>query len=484
MIGKKTIMPAGGDADAGPGPLRPARIVGALAIAATPVAGYAILRHERLGIEAVAAALIALLALVRPAAALAALVPVTIVEATLSGGSTARPIQAAALVALSLVLRAALRAAAPAAGPAAGPAGTVPDAVPGDPRVDGEARGGEVRDGEVTRPLRPAHLWIGLLGGLLVISARFPAIRLQDGSAAADLGALLVGLALLAAVTAVAPRPSVIIRTVAGAGALAAGYALVFGVHDGGRLAAFGLNPNYLGGMLALPCVAAAGLAWLRRNPAWLAPAAACLTAIITTQSRGAFLSAAAGIAVVVVQGRGRRARWRFALAAGAAGVAIALAAPAGGGLGLVEQVAAGNREHSELAYDTTVRGDVAEFAMKVAARHPVRGIGYAAFPSYAATAPDFGIYMATHDDYLRLAAEAGGIALGAFLVLLWLGVRGRRHGELAVARAVTVAYAVGLVFANPLGNLLVSLPFWLSLGCLLAVRPDGERRETRRQER
>jgi hypothetical protein len=87
----------------------------------------------------------------------------------------------------------------------------------------------------------------------------------------------------------------------------------------------------------------------------------------------------------------------------------------------------------------------VAWFAVRVAAGHPLRGIG-GRFPSYADSG--FGIHIATHNDYLRLAAETGVQALAVFLVLLWLGVKGPAPGDLAVPRAVTVAYAS--VFSSP----------------------------------
>ena len=45
-----------------------------------------------------------------------------------------------------------------------------------------------------------------------------------------------------------------------------------------------------------------------------------------------------------------------------------------------------------------------------------------------------------------------------------------RGSGDLAVLRAMTAAYAAGLFFANELANLVVSTPFWLALGCLLAT--------------
>lgn len=433
------------------------------AVLATPALGCLVLRYERPALLACCGGLLALLTVLRPAAALATLIPIGLLEAATSGGASLT-FMATALVTLTAALRATATAGA--------------------------------------GPLRPAHPWIGLLAGVLIVSMRFPPLGVAvDGAAASDIRGMLAGLALLAVVAANAPRPAAIVRVIAFAGTLAAAYALGYGEHADGRLTALGFNPNYLGGLLALPCVAAAGLARSARStasaraarperhaprparpraplhdhagvvPAWVASAGVCLAAIIETQSRGAFLAAAAGLAVVLLQGRTGRSRLVCVLAAGLAGAGIvagAVVAPHGG-LGPIEHLAAGDRRPAELAYDTAVRGDAAEFAAAVAARHPIRGIGYGRFPSYAAADPKFGVYMATHDDYLRLAAEAGAAALAAFLVVLWLGVRGRRSGDLAVLRAVAVAYAIGLFFANPLANLVASLPFWLALGCLLA---------------
>jgi O-antigen ligase len=123
----------------------------------------------------------------------------------------------------------------------------------------------------------------------------------------------------------------------------------------------------------------------------------------------------------------------------------------------------------------------VAWFAVRVAAGHPLRGIGYGTFPSHAGA--EFGLHIATHNDYLRLAAETGIPALVAFLGLLWLGLRRPASGDLAVLRAMTAAYAAGLLFANALASLVISTPFWLALGCLLATpRPPLDHTTTDRE--
>jgi O-antigen ligase len=314
------------------------------------------------------------------------------------------------------------------------------------------------------RRLRPAHLWIAVLALLLLIAFVFPAVRLTTaGDRPADLITLLAGLGLLAAVTAAPPPARAVAAVTALAGGTAAGCLLLYGHRMHGRLEGLTLNPNYLGGLLALPLVAAVGLAWRHRRPGWLVPAGICLAGMVATQSRGAFAAAVVGVAIVVMQGR------RRGLQVLVVSVAVLSAVVFPGTIDVAQHAAVGGRGAAELSHNTSVREHVAWFAARVAAGHPLRGIGYDMFPAYAGGSPDLGLYLATHNDYLRLAAEAGILALIAFLVLIWLGLK-NPGPELAVARAMTAAYAVGLLFANELANLVVSTPFWLALGCLLAA--------------
>jgi O-antigen ligase len=315
-----------------------------------------------------------------------------------------------------------------------------------------------------TRRPRRTHLLIGLLALLSLVGFVFPATgSLVEADRLADLLCLLAGLGLATAVTASPPPPVAIARVTAAVGGLAAGAVLMLGERVDGRLQGLGLNPNYLGAFLALPFVAAVGLAYRHRRPLWLLPAGACLAGMVATQSRGAFVAGVAGVAILMMQGR------RITVQVLVATVAVVACTVFPAVIGAAEHLAAGGREAAELSHDTEVRERVAWFAVRVAAGHPLCGIGYGMFPSYADS--EFGIHIATHNDYLRLAAETGVPALAVFLVLLWLGVKGPAPGDLAVLRAVAVTYAVGLLFANELTNLVVSTPFWLALGCLLAAR-------------
>ncbi|MEU2429703.1 O-antigen ligase family protein [Streptomyces sp. NPDC007861] len=274
---------------------------------------------------------------------------------------------------------------------------------------------------------------------------------------------LLVALGLLVVSAAAPADPLRIAQVVAIAGACAAGYLLLHGEYAADRLTGLGLNPNYAGAMLALPLVAAAGLARLHRSWLWLLPALVCGAAILQTRSRGTFLMVAAGLACVVLVGRPLRHKVLIALSL--AGVALALP----GTLDVVGENLTGSRTSTELTSNTEVRKQAAWLAARVALEHPLRGIGYGVFPDYARTSSELGIYINTHNDLLRLAAEAGIGALALFTVLLWLGLARRHAPHQAILQSMGVAYVVGLLFANTLTHVIVTAPFWVCLGCLLA---------------
>ncbi|MDX3258837.1 O-antigen ligase family protein [Streptomyces sp. MI02-2A] len=280
---------------------------------------------------------------------------------------------------------------------------------------------------------------------------------------------LLVGLGLLTASILAPPDPRRIAQVVAGSGAGAAGYLLVRGEYASDRLIGLGLNPNYLGVVLALSLVAAVGLARFSRSRSWLVPAVVCAHALLLTRSRGALATAAVGLACVLLASRPLRHKVLIALAIAAAAVVLP------GTLDSVEGHLMGDRTPSELTVNTEVRKQAALLAVRVALDHPLRGIGYAVFPEYARTSSALGIFINTHNDYLRLAAESGMVTLALLVALLWFGLARRYSAERVVLQALCLAYAVGLLFANALTDLVISTPFWISLGCLLA---QGRRRK------
>lgn len=350
-------------------------------------------------------------------------------------------------------------------------------------------------------PIRHGYFWIALLAMLLLVSFAFPlvptrvtpnerhpivdlvrplrAMPVAQLDRLFDLAGLLAGLGLLGVSIALFPHPRQVARVISLSGMAAAAYVLVCGGFDNNRLEALGCNPNYLGFLLALPAVAAAGLVRFTHNPRWLVPAAICFIALSETHSRSAFLSATVGVVFVFVQGRS----WHLRLLLMAGAATAAGAAAANGMLHpMVRHLAnlgAGGRTTDDLRLSDSLRMRVGKLAVRTIIEHPLRGIGLSTFPDYAQHSRTFGVYLATHDEYLRVAAEAGLATLLVFLVLLWLGAGRRQAGDLALLQAVVLTYMLILFVANPLANLVVSAAFWVSLGCLLASRPCRQIRTT-----
>jgi len=310
---------------------------------------------------------------------------------------------------------------------------------------------------------RPAHLWLAVLGGMALLGYFYPAEPL----AASDqrlpiLIAVLAGLVVVGVFVAEPPTAGVVLRVITITGAVAGVLASIQGQALEGRLEGLGTNPNGLAVYLAAPVVISVGLALHRRNPLWLAPGAACLPALLATQSREGFLAAVAGAAFLLLQGRPRRVQVLITIAA-----AAVVALP--GHLTALASLGAGSRPAAELASDNQVRLQVAWFAAHTALTHPLLGIGLGQFPDYAAASNGLGVYIATTNQYLQLAAEGGLLSLAALLALLWLAVSKRRAGELAIVRAVVVTFVVAMFFIDSFESALVALPFWACLGVLLA---------------
>ncbi|MGV9647044.1 O-antigen ligase family protein [Streptomyces sp. NPDC003554] len=311
--------------------------------------------------------------------------------------------------------------------------------------------------------LRLRLVLILLLALLVGTSCLLPQASLPVVEPWKECALLLVGLGLLAATVLAPPGPRPIGMVVAGSGAGVAAYVLVQGDYASDRLTGLGLNANYLGAVLALSLVTAVGMARFHRLWPWLGPVVVCACALLETRSRGALIMAVAGLACVLLAGRPLRHKVLIGL------TILAVLTPLAGTLDSVEDDLMGSRASTELDANTEVRTQAALFALRVALDHPLRGIGYEMFPEYARASPLLGIYINTHNDYLRLAAESGVVACALLMVLLFLGLARRCTAHYAVLQALCVSYAVGLVFANTLSYLLVSTPFWISLGCLLA---------------
>lgn len=303
------------------------------------------------------------------------------------------------------------------------------------------------------------------LAALLAVSWLFPAGGLVPGHPALlDMTQVTAGLAILSVCAAAPPPAKHLPATIVASGTAVAVAALLAGEIHAGRLQGFGLNPNYLGGLLALPTVVSFALAGLRRAPLWALPGAVTLAALIATQSRAALLGVLAGVVAAALPRGPRRGRPFLSPIVAVLAIPVVIASvtlDAGGGA----------RDAAELRRNNEARAQSAVLAVRLAAEHPLRGVGYGTFSGQAARSPEPGVHINTHNDYLRLAAEAGVVPALLLALLVRRAVRRAGNTHERVLTGVVTSFAVMLLFGNLLSNLAVSAPFWVCLGALLGAR-------------
>jgi len=137
-------------------------------------------------------------------------------------------------------------------------------------------------------------------------------------------------------------------------------------------------------------------------------------------------------------------------------------------------------------------REDAAHLALDLFIQKPLTGIGWQQFTVYSATRLHYGP-LATHDEYLRYAAELGlpGL-LFLFLIIATVAnaaVRVSPTDVRVAATACLAAGAVGLLFVNALETPSISLPLFVSAALICtgsfvqrtdASRPTTSRPDTR----
>lgn len=124
-------------------------------------------------------------------------------------------------------------------------------------------------------------------------------------------------------------------------------------------------------------------------------------------------------------------------------------------------------------------REDAAGLALKLFADNPLTGVGWQQFTAYSARDLHYGP-LATHNEYLRFAAELGLPGLVFLLLAAVIVVRAALcagQGRDAVAATACVATAaVGLVFVNALEVPSIALPLAVAAAvlCVKAGRPEA----------
>jgi hypothetical protein len=291
---------------------------------------------------------------------------------------------------------------------------------------------------------------------------------ITDGHARSDLTSFACALVLLPLALAAPPGTLLLVGITAVSASAAGWLAVAFGSsYDvDHRIAAFGLNPVFLGLGFAFGAVACAVILERRTTLLVILAVPGIVAGIAGTQTRSALIVSGVGLIATAALWAfgGRRVRYarradRLLMAALVVAGLLLITVPAlgvgGGGVG---------RPAKELAHDNAARSTAGHLAWRVAIDHPGRGVGLGRFPVIAETRSGLGVPIGTHDEYLRLAAETGFLGLVLFLVAVAYLVfaPGRRYLD---ELALVAAFLVALLFANLLFSAPVAAMFWAVLG-------------------
>jgi O-antigen ligase len=308
------------------------------------------------------------------------------------------------------------------------------------------------------------HLLVALLALLLFVSYQLaPRALGAQFDRSSDLISFLIGLSLLAAAISIPVRPKHFLYVTSVTGA-AAGVVVLQSASDAtGRVFALTLNPNYVAMLLTLGIIASVTLIRLQRNPVWLLPAVVAFLAMLPTGSRGAGIALAIGLLSILLGGQRRSIQ--VVLVAVLLGTAVVI--PWQGPI--QQRILSSTRTPGDLEVSDSIRLHAAGLAVAYTLDKPLVGIGYGLFAPFAIRDTRLGLFVNTHNDYLRISAEAGIPALLALLALIWLGFR-KGNPEARVLRPMMIVYCVALLSANTLSNIIVTIPFWIALGTCLRL--------------
>lgn len=223
------------------------------------------------------------------------------------------------------------------------------------------------------------------------------------------------------------------------------------------RAAVEGLNPNSLGAVLAVHVAVASALIATRRHLLVALPTGAVLLAgLFATGSRGAFAAGVAGMLVAAISTRRR-------LLLGLLGAGLVTLVVPDWPRRVLGALTAG-RESDVLSGSVLERQVVIRVAAETMTSHPL-GVGLGGFPRLSL------LGINAHNEYLRVAVEAGVAALMCLLaltavpLLMWF-----RRGRVALPVACgAAAWSVALLFGTFGAQPQAALVGWLLLGVLSA---------------
>jgi len=304
---------------------------------------------------------------------------------------------------------------------------------------------------------RPAVLLAALVVLLLVTTAINPTPRFLGADVARN--HLIASLApmVFAFAVGLAQVPARTIRAaLASAGGVASVWLIV--MSEGtttGRLRTEELNENVVGYIGALTVVSALACWTIRPNLLCGLGALVGAVPLVLSQSRGALVAMVVGLFALWVSQQ--RSSWR-GLIMMFAPVAVFVVWPL-----VVGTTQFYFSRRSAVGDDGTYRLDLAQLAVQSVRESPLTGIGWRGFPDVSLIA--LGRASNTHNEYLRVAVEAGLPALLLMLAVGWMVLRSRAQAQ---DKAILLAGAVAFGFNNAMSNPSVALFVWVPLAVCL----------------
>jgi hypothetical protein len=208
-----------------------------------------------------------------------------------------------------------------------------------------------------------------------------------------------------------------------------------------------------------------------RHRLVWVATGVPLLAALYLTGSRSVIAAALGGLGILVfIVVRQRPAAVRSVLASAVLAVVVMII----GYPWMTGRDVAGAMAGQSL----TIRGELARTGFRVIATRPLFGVGIDRFhlSSGRLASPELNAMWQArknpHNDFLRIGAELGLVALGLFFWILaaagrriWQTLRRSRDARLAGLAGGLVAFLVTSLVSDPLMVREVSYVFWIALG-------------------
>jgi O-antigen ligase len=329
--------------------------------------------------------------------------------------------------------------------------------------------------GVVTRRWRVLpvfHATVGLLALTVVGSAFTNAAFAGTLSVRTPALYTAMGLAVMASAAMIRPRIDHVLLVIAATGA-AVGWVVLVGwfridelTRPGAllRVFALGLNPNYLGVLVALGALAAVGLAVERRVWWFALLAVPCVLAMPNLKSRTALALLAVGLVAIVVSLPGRRRR-RLAVGVGVLALVLLL------DTSVVDDIyrsVLGARADLDLSGTDEFRRGVAVYAWEQGLDHPLAGLGYGQFPVVAGARFPI-VNPSAHNEYLRYFAELGVVGLGLLVALVVQVGRAVRRVPLRTTSTVVLGmYVLAMFTMEPLQSLPTSMGVLVLAGAVV----------------